>query len=270
MSDFARYNQDTKEAQGFWAAYLGDQKLEDVLQGLLQKKTNLVLWEDRSYWLEVDGPWVSLWPASKERMLLQHSFNKLAHDLRNPVATILGYSELLKEKPDPEVKEYSQVITQKALKLTKAIQYALDYSRSLMGKSLPWSPTAETENSLFSYLEKKGILLNHIAITEEVRVDKKLILAFFQELRSNSLNYNGPEEPLLALSWEDGMLNLSLGHPKIQSMVFSQALLPFSSANKDRALSGLGLGLNWLGCYAKQMDGELAKIDDTIYLKLTL
>jgi signal transduction histidine kinase len=180
MSDFARYNQDTKEAQGFWAAYLGDQKLEDVLQGLLQKKTNLVLWEDRSYWLEVDGPWVSLWPASKERMLLQHSFNKLAHDLRNPVATILGYSELLKEKPDPEVKEYSQVITQKALKLTKAIQYALDYSRSLMGKSLPWSPTAETENSLFSYLEKKGILLNHIAITEEVRVDKKLILAFFK------------------------------------------------------------------------------------------
>jgi signal transduction histidine kinase len=109
-----------------------------------------------SYWLEIDGPWINLWPASKERMLLQHSFNKLAHDLRNPVATILGYSELLSEKPDPEVKEFSQVIFSKAFKLTKAIQYALDYSRSLMGKVLPWSPTLESESSLFAYLGKEG------------------------------------------------------------------------------------------------------------------
>jgi signal transduction histidine kinase len=140
-------------------------------------------------------------------MLLQHSFNKLAHDLRNPVATILGYGELLSEKPDPEVKEYSQIIfTQKAFKLTKAIQYALDYSRSLMGKSFPWSPTLRVRAVSLLIWRKKGMLLHSISIPENISVDKKLILAFLQELRSNSLNYNGDQEPELHLSLQDGML----------------------------------------------------------------
>jgi signal transduction histidine kinase len=127
MSDFARYNQETNEAHGFWAAYQqgpksGGGPTSELLQN---KKSNLVLWEDRSYWLEVDGPWVSLWPASKERMLLQHSFNKLAHDLRNPVATILGYGELLKRETRPGGEGVQPGHhAAKPLKLTKAIQYA--------------------------------------------------------------------------------------------------------------------------------------------------
>jgi signal transduction histidine kinase len=270
VSDFARYNQETNEAHGFWIDFQQGRNLEEVLGELQNKKSNLVLWEDRSYWLEIDGPWINLWPASKERMLLQHSFNKLAHDLRNPVATILGYGELLSEKPDPEVKEFSQIIFSKAFKLTKAIQYALDYSRSLMGKSLPWSPTLESESSLFAYLEKKGMLLHSISIPENISVDKKLILAFLQELRSNSLNYNGDQEPELHLSLQDGALRVEATHPKLKSLVFSQALMPFSSSNKDRALSGLGLGLNWLECYAKERGGELLKKDDKIILILPL
>jgi hypothetical protein len=146
-----------------------------------------------------------------------------------------------------------------------------------MGKSLPLvSDCWRVRAASLPIWRKKGMLLNsHQPYQRTVSVDKKLILAFFQELRSNSLNYNGPEEPELAL-----ILGRRHAEPRAwRLLTLSSRALVFSQALDALLVRQQGPGLERSGFRAqlarnatpKQMDGEnWLKIDDTIILILPL
>lgn len=57
-----------------------------------------------------------------------------AHDLRNPIGVILGFSELLEENIDDEFKEYTGEITKMSSKMLSLLDDLLDYSKIEAGK----------------------------------------------------------------------------------------------------------------------------------------
>lgn len=57
-----------------------------------------------------------------------------AHDLRNPIGVILGFSELLEENIDDEFKEYTGEIIKMSSKMLSLLDDLLDYSKIEAGK----------------------------------------------------------------------------------------------------------------------------------------
>lgn len=124
-----------------------------------------------------------------------------AHDLRNPIALIMGFSDLLYEELEGEHKEFAQVIIKKSTGMLSLLEELLDVTKIESGKleikknviDYKWFIKENIEKN--SYLaKKKNILLNtdYDDVVKEVNMDGSKIDQVLDNLIGNAVKYSHP------------------------------------------------------------------------------
>lgn len=137
--------------------------------------------------------------ATKDKL-----FSIIAHDLRNPFNSIIGFSELLKTEINDlkqnEIVEYAALINNSAYQTLQLLDNLLDWSRMQQGKII-FSPAQlnlalETER-VFQLIgdsaAKKNIrLLNEIPAEISMYADNDMLRAILRNLLSNAVKFTRP------------------------------------------------------------------------------
>lgn len=128
-------------------------------------------------------------------------FSIIAHDLKNPFNTLIGFSELLLDNIDmynaEQIKEYISIIFETSRTSYSLLENLLDWSRSQTGrlkmepKEVEMSSLVELNIRLLeSPAEKKNIRLqNNIDNKCKVYADKNMIETIVRNLISNAIKF---------------------------------------------------------------------------------
>ncbi len=92
----------------------------------------------------------------------------VAHEINNPVAVILGFTEHLLEQTEalPEVHETLQIIEEEGLKCKKIVENLLTFART--------PETTETSTEINSTLEKMLAVVKNTLLTKKIRLEANL------------------------------------------------------------------------------------------------
>ncbi len=113
--------------------------------------------------------------AFEERMINMEKLASLgtlaagvAHEINNPIAVILGFTEHLLEKTDglPEIKETLQVIEEEGLKCKKIVENLLTFARA--------PERTETTADINKILEKMLAVVKNTLLTKKIRLEASL------------------------------------------------------------------------------------------------
>jgi signal transduction histidine kinase len=134
--------------------------------------------------------------ASKDKF-----FSIIAHDLKNPFSTIIGFSEILKEdlssQPDGRPKEFSKMIHASAIQTFRLLENLLEWANSQRGK-IVFNPQKIKFSDL---LNEELFTLNDIAAGKNIEItsfvpenltilaDKNMIKTILRNLVSNAIKF---------------------------------------------------------------------------------
>lgn len=150
-------------------------------------------------------------------------FSIIAHDLRNPIQSLLGFSELIYRKTrnaeDNELKEYSKHILDSSNSLYNLLENILDWSLAQLDnkKYLPktihlLSIVQDIINSMSYNAKTKNIQITiNISDKIEVKTDKNIIMSVLRNLINNAIKFtptNGTIQILANESEEDIMVSV--------------------------------------------------------------
>jgi two-component system sensor histidine kinase KdpD len=182
-------------------------------------------------------------------------FNSISHELRIPVATIMGASDSLIATNHPEEirKELSQEILKASKRLNRLIENLLNMSRLESGRITPrldWCDIHDLINKVLETLEDELKPFNlHVVIPDDmplVKLDFGLIEQVLYNLIYNSCQYASASTNLRVKTfYDDGILTLQVmdrgpGFPRREiSLIFNK----FYRVEGSKA-GGTGLGLS--------------------------
>ncbi len=129
-------------------------------------------------------------------------FSIIAHDLKSPYNTVLGFSELLKNKDvdDPEYNRYAKEVYDTALINYNFLENLLEWSRTQMDhftlqpKELCLAEkVTKCLNLLKAGAEKKDIsIISKVDPSHGIRADKNLVSSILRNIISNAIKFTGP------------------------------------------------------------------------------
>lgn len=150
-------------------------------------------------------------------------FSIIGHDLRNPLNSLLGFSELISGNTMnytvEEIRKYNRIINESAKKIHQLIENLLEWSRSQSG-NIDFTPkllnlsqlSGEIKDILSIQANEKDISI-HDKIPSDIQVfaDKNLISTILRNLINNAIKFtqNGGHITLSA-EHMDGQVNISV------------------------------------------------------------
>ena len=201
--------------------------------------------------------------------------NIIAHDLRNPVAAILGYLEMItdeKDKIPTQLHEGIQAIEVSAQKLRSQINNLLEVGRTEAGHiKLNLEPVVAFEVIDESVLRVKAFAeISGIKISDEkstgkgqyVFADRSKLSDVLDNLISNAIKYNKKKGTVTVTTQDVGeMLNISVtdtGHgiPENQKKKMFKKYSRLEQS-KEKDVSGTGLGLYTVKLAMDKMSGTV-------------
>jgi len=181
----------------------------------------------------------------------------VAHEINNPVAVILGFTEHLLEQTEalPEVHETLKVIEEEGLKCKKIVENLLTFART--------PETTETSTEINSTLEKMLAVVKNTLLTKKIRLkanlapnlprgkgDPRELQQVFINLINNALDamkggglltvntHLAPDGKRIAIEFAD----TGNGIPReVQPKIFD----PFFTTKQTGAGTGLGLSMSY-------------------------
>jgi two-component system NtrC family sensor kinase len=92
----------------------------------------------------------------------------VAHEINNPIAVILGFSEHLREQTEslPEIHETLQIIEEEGLRCKKIVENLLTFARS--------PETTETSAEVTAILEKTLVVVKNTLLTKKIILESDL------------------------------------------------------------------------------------------------
>lgn len=226
-----------------------------------KKKTNLILAEKN---IQLSGAMEKLSQSGEELESLNRSkdriFSVVAHDLRNPVAAVTGFSELLYENFEEfsaeTQKEYLLQIVQGTQRIQNLLENLLVWARSQM-KAIKYEPeTLKMKDVLDECVRALNANLDHKKISCQVKVskqclvyaDKDMILTVFRNLIINAIKFSFPGGRIwLSSEMSPEACSISVVDegigilPEIQDKLFDPNEGLSSPGTSGEAGSGLGL-----------------------------
>ncbi|HUX58988.1 MAG TPA: ATP-binding protein [Bacteroidales bacterium] len=156
--------------------------------------------------------------ASKDKF-----FSIIAHDLKNPFQTIIGFSEMQKEEIKSgnfaSIEEYARLINTSAVSTFRLLENLLEWANSQRGKIL-FKPIQFNLDELFieelvalndMALSKNVELKNSLADNLVITADKNMVKTIFRNLISNAIKFthrNGKVE--IAAKIKDNHVEISV------------------------------------------------------------
>jgi signal transduction histidine kinase len=181
-------------------------------------------------------------------------FGILSHDLRSPVADLMHFLQLQKDRPDlmaaEQREQHQQEISQSAEDLLNTMETMLIWSKDQMGSFKPQISDIPV-SELFNYIERffpKNNLIN-ITFTQErdqmITADKNYLQVIMQNLTANAIKaVKG--NPSASIEWKavaannSTMLTITDNGPGITT---EQANTLFEEGHMANTKNGLGLQL---------------------------
>ena len=185
-----------------------------------------------------------------------------AHELRTPVASIMGYTELLSgdefkgQFSDEQKQEFFQEIYENSDRLAKIIDDILDVSRIESGQSIPLRKSLVSIESLlekvvcrFRLTAKHKILVQvEPGTSATIEIDLHRISQVLENIISNAIKYSNNSSTVLVSARNAGdFVEISVSDQGIgmnedqKSRVFDKF---YRADGTDTAVSGLGLGMS--------------------------
>ncbi len=204
-----------------------------------------------------------------------------SHELRTPLATLIGYTETLREQSDevdPDTRDrFLSVVHDEALRMQRVVEDLISLSRIEAEKFTTPTDAVALEPLIDRALEserraaqKRGSeLVRDIAETlPPVAGDSGQILQLLDNLLSNALRYGEPGTPVTVAAHADGsMVRLSVSDrgdgiaPEHIARVTERFYRVDTS--RSRSLGGTGLGLSIVKHIVERHRGRLS-IDSTL------
>lgn len=207
--------------------------------------------------------------AAKDKL-----FSIIGHDMKNPIITLLGFSEILAEDydelSDDEKKEYIKTIYETTLNTKKLLENLLNWSRAQSGRmqinleaiSLK-TIIKESIELVKSQAEKKNITLNvDMNSSLMVYADKNLLETIIRNLLTNAIKFTGDGGKVsLNTVDENGYVKISVKDTGIGlSKDDVQKLFRIDVNNKEIGNSkekGTGLGLILCKEFCEKLGGKI-------------
>lgn len=129
-----------------------------------------------------------------------------AHDLRNPIGVIQGFSELLEEQVDGELKEYTSMISKESSKMLQLLNDLLDISKIEAGRldlkknSTNYIDLVKQNIKINNFIaQKKNIrIVSDFATTHLIlEIDEAKIEQVLNNLLSNATKYSYPNSKII-------------------------------------------------------------------------
>jgi two-component system, sensor histidine kinase and response regulator len=131
-------------------------------------------------------------------------FSIIAHDLKSPFNSILGFSELLlahvNEKDYEQIGEFANIIRQSSIKAMNLIMNLMEWAQSQSGR-IEFNPEYFEINTIVneaillmegSAEQKSIIITNKLAPDIQVNADKNMISTVLRNLISNAIKFTQP------------------------------------------------------------------------------
>jgi signal transduction histidine kinase len=193
----------------------------------------------------------------------------LGHDLRNPLASIISGTRLLRNVPLSEkAARIVSLMGNSAARMAELIDNVLDFARGRLGGGI--SVTMGIDEGLGTMLEQAiaemraawldRVIQSDIALNRPVACDSGRIAQLLSNLLANALTHGDPAGPVRvrAHSDESGFELSVANHGKpIPPDIVDHLFQPYSRASVRSSQQGLGLGLYIASEIARAHDGTL-------------
>jgi sigma-B regulation protein RsbU (phosphoserine phosphatase) len=223
------------------------------------------------------------WTLNEERevsKLREQFIAVLGHDLRNPLASILGGAEILLRRAQPEeTKKYLELIVGSAHRMSSIIDNVLDFARGRLGAGigLELESDVQLEEMLEQVVEElragtDRAIVAEIALVHAVQCDPVRLGQLTSNLLGNALTHGATDKPVkLRAVTQDGVLEISVtnsGKP-IPAAALGRLFQPFFRGEVRRSQQGLGLGLYISSEIAKAHGGVLEVVSSELETRFT-
>ncbi|MDD2196557.1 MAG: HAMP domain-containing sensor histidine kinase [Bacteroidales bacterium] len=201
-------------------------------------------------------------------------FSIIAHDLKNPFAAIIGFSDLLleqiKNKNIEEIDEYAQIINQSSNKALDLLMNLMEWSQVQTGR-MKFKPEHFEINTIVNEAillmtvsaEQKSIdISSTLSPGTQVYADKTMISIVLRNLISNAFKFTQPHGKITITSTVEqveltiSIIDNGVGIPEEQvDMLFK--IDKMSSTLGTLQEKGTGLGLILCKEFIKQNNGKI-------------
>lgn len=205
--------------------------------------------------------------AENERILL---FANMAHDLKTPITSIIGYSKALSDgiiSDEAKKTEYLATINSKATKMNELIDRLFEYVKLESTENLLHKEDCDVAEILRNcladvyaeYEEKRISLEIEIPETPVIKnADKVELSRVYTNLLNNVLKHNSDGIQVLVKMDAKGRVVIADSGEKIPAELKTSLFMPFVSGDKSRqSKNGSGLGLSLAAKIMKKHDGTL-------------
>ncbi len=204
-----------------------------------------------------------------------------AHEIRTPLSTVLGFSELLHsgQLSQEEISEFAGLIHRHATELTHLLDELLDlsrieasgvrafeYRRTALGPFIEFLLAGYGNNAQRQRIH----VANACARDIEILADKEKLMQALRNILHNALKYSPPESPVemdLSMVEQNGktlvQFRVSDQGIGIAESDLQRIFVPFSRGANTRHLPGTGLGLSLARDIIRNHGGEVS-LDSTL------
>ncbi len=210
--------------------------------------------------------------AENERVLL---FANMAHDLKTPITSIIGFSKALSDgiiEDEQKKSEYITTINSKAVKMNDLIDRLFEYVKLDSAENILHIEACDVSELLrnciadvYAEYEDKKIRLE-IQIPDSAvikNVDKIELSRVYTNLLNNVLKHNSAGINVLVKMENDGQVLIADSGDLVPEEVRNSLFMPFVSGDKSRqSKNGSGLGLALAYKIMKKHGGNLQLVTD--------
>lgn len=205
----------------------------------------------------------------------------LGHDLRNPLASIIGATRLLRrDSPGEKSLRVLDIVETSVDRMAGLIDDVMDFARGRLGSGVsvqretaPLEPVLCQVISELEIDQPSRIFECDFDLEDPVSFDAGRIAQLVSNLLGNAVAHGDPRTPVrVAASTGDGWLTLSVrnaGAP-IPPAAMERLFQPFFRGDVRDSRQGLGLGLHIAAEIAKAHGGHLSVRSDTAETCFTL
>lgn len=205
--------------------------------------------------------------AENERVLL---FANMAHDLKTPITSIIGFSKALSDgiiTDDKKKAEYLTTINSKAVKMNDLIDRLFEYVKLESADNILHKENNDVAEILRNCLADVYAEYEDNKIQLEIQipeipviknVDKIELSRVYTNLLNNVLKHNTSDINVLVKMEEDGKVLIADSGEPLPAEVQDSLFIPFVSGDKSRqSKNGSGLGLALAYKIMKKHSGDL-------------
>jgi signal transduction histidine kinase len=190
----------------------------------------------------------------------------LGHDLRNPVAAIIGAAHLLRQQPQSEkALKVIGLMEASVGRMVGLIDDVMDFARARLGSGIKLNrqPT-DVESVLRHVVEeleasRPGLeIVCTFGLPQPVSIDAARIAQMASNLLTNAIIYGDPKQPIQVeteVTGREFTLSVTNAGPPIPEAAMERLFQPFFRGEVQPSQHGLGLGLHIASEIAKAHGG---------------